>query len=69
VKTAASGLGPEDLAELRMRGAAPAGPPPALPAPAGTALPAGAVIEVDRAVDVNGDGICREGLDQSIQLV
>jgi transposase InsO family protein len=55
VKTVASSLGPEDLAELRMRGAAPAGPPPALPAPVGGALPAGAVIEVDRAVDVNGD--------------
>jgi hypothetical protein len=38
-----------------MRGAAPAGPPPALPAPVGSALPAGTVIEVDRAVDVNGD--------------
>jgi hypothetical protein len=55
VKTVASGLGPEDLAELRMRGAAPAGPPPALPAPAASDLPAGTVIEVDRAVDVNGD--------------
>jgi len=55
VKTVASGQGPEDLAELRMRGAAPAGPPPALPAPSGSVLPAGAVIEVDRAVDVNGD--------------
>jgi hypothetical protein len=55
VKTAASSLGPEELAELRMRGAAPAGPPPALPAPSGSDLPAGTVIEVDRAVDVNGD--------------
>ena len=55
VKTVASGLGPEDLAELRMRGAAPAGPPPALPAPATSTLPSGTVIEVDRAVDVNGD--------------
>ena len=55
VKTTASGPGPEDLAELRMRGAAPAGPPPALPAPAASALTAGAVTEVDRAVDVNGD--------------
>ena len=55
VKTVASSLGPEELAELRMRGAAPAGPPPARPAPSGSALPAGTVIEVDRAVDVNGD--------------
>jgi transposase InsO family protein len=55
VKTVASSLGPEELAELRMRGAAPAGPPPALPAPAGSALPAGTVIEVDRTIDVNGD--------------
>ena len=30
-------------------------PDPALPAPASSALPAGTVIEVDRAVDVNGD--------------
>jgi hypothetical protein len=55
VKTIASSLDTEDLAELRMRGAAPAGPPPAMPAPARTApLPAGTVIEVDRAIDVNG---------------
>ena len=55
VKTVPSGLDAEDLAELRMRGAAPAGPPPATPAPSRAgALPAGAVIEVDRIVDVNG---------------
>ena len=55
VKTVPSSLDAEDLAELRMRGAAPAGPPPALPAPARAgALPAGTVIEVDRAVDGNG---------------
>ena len=55
VKTVPSSLDAEDLAELRMRGAAPAGPPPALPAPArADALPAGTVIEVDRAVDANG---------------
>jgi transposase InsO family protein len=53
-KTVPSSLGPEDLAELRMRGAAPAGPPPAMPAPARADLPAGTVIEVDRAVDADG---------------
>jgi transposase InsO family protein len=55
VKTVPSSLSPEDLAELRMRGAAPAGPPPAMPAPARAALPAGTVIEVSRTVDVNGN--------------
>ena len=55
VKTVPSSLDAEDLAELRMRGAAPAGPPPAMPAPArADALPAGTVIEVDRTVDANG---------------
>ena len=55
VKTMPSSLDAEDLAELRMRGAAPAGPPPAMPAPArADALPAGTVIEVDRAVDASG---------------
>ena len=55
IKTVPSSMDAEDLAQLRMRGAAPAGPPPAMPAPArAAALPAGAVIEVDRAVDVNG---------------
>jgi len=40
VKTVPSSLDAEDLAELRMRGAAPAGPPPAMPAPArAVALP------------------------------
>ena len=34
VKTVPSSLNAEDLAELRMRGAAPAGPPPSTPAPA-----------------------------------
>jgi len=54
-KTVPSSLDPENLAELRIRGAAPAGPPPAMPAPAraGT-LPAGTVIEVSRAIDVGG---------------
>ena len=56
VKTVPSSLDAEDLAELRMRGAAPAGPPPAMPAPArAAALPAGTVIEVSRTVDVNGN--------------
>jgi transposase InsO family protein len=56
VKTVPSSLGAEDLAELRMRGAAPAGPPPAMPAPARAgALPAGTVIEVSRVVDADGN--------------
>jgi hypothetical protein len=56
LKTVPSALDAEDLAELRMRGAAPAGPPPAMPAPArAAALPAGTVIEVSRTVDVNGN--------------
>jgi hypothetical protein len=38
-----------------MRGAAPTGPPPAMPAPARATLPAGTVIEVSRTVDVNGN--------------
>jgi len=55
VKTVPSGLAAEDLATLKMRGAAPAGPPPAAPALARAgALPGGTVIEADRAVDVNG---------------
>ena len=55
VKTVPSSLDAEDLATLKMRGAAPAGPPPAAPAPAKAgALPGGTVIEVDRAVDANG---------------
>ena len=56
VKTVPSCLDAEDLATLKMRGATPAGPPPAAPAPARAgALPGGTVIEVNRAVD--GDGI------------
>jgi transposase InsO family protein len=56
VKTVPSSLNAEDLAELRMRGAAPAGPPPAMPAPArAAALPAGTVIEVVRTVDADGN--------------
>jgi transposase InsO family protein len=55
VKTVPSSLNAEDLATLKMRGATPAGPPPAAPAPAKAgALPGGTVIEVDRAVDGNG---------------
>ena len=48
VKTVPSSLDAEDLATLKMRGASPAGPPPAAlsPAKAG-ALPGGTVIEVD----------------------
>jgi transposase InsO family protein len=55
VKTVPSSLDAEDLATLKMRGAIPAGPPPAAPAPARAgALPGGTVIEVDRTVDANG---------------
>jgi hypothetical protein len=54
-RTVPSSLDAEDLATLKMRGAAPAGPPPAAPAPAKDGvLPGGTVIEVDRAVDING---------------
>jgi transposase InsO family protein len=56
IKTVPSSLDAEDLAELRMRGAAPAGPPPAMPAPARTGiLPAGTVIEVSRTVNADGN--------------
>ena len=55
-ETAPSCLDAEDLAALKMRGAGPASPPPAAPAPAKAGTPpGGTVIEVDRAVD--GDGI------------
>jgi transposase InsO family protein len=56
VKTVPSNLSAEDLRELSMRGAHPAGPPPATAsvARAGT-LPAATVIEVDRHVDINGN--------------
>jgi len=54
-RTVPSCLDAEDLAALKMRGAAPAGPPPAAPAPRNSgALPGGTVIEVDRSVDGNG---------------
>jgi transposase InsO family protein len=55
VKTVPSCLDAEDLATLKLRGASPAGPPPAAPSPAKAgALPGGTVIEVDRSVDGNG---------------
>jgi hypothetical protein len=57
VKTVASNLTEQELTELLMRGARPAGPPPASPSPSrlpSGALPADAVIEVDRKVDDNG---------------
>jgi transposase InsO family protein len=54
-RTVPSCLGAEDLAALKMRGASPAGPPPAAPAPRNAgALPGGTVIEVDRSVDGSG---------------
>ncbi len=56
IKTVPSSLTAEELAELRMRGASPAGPPPATPALArARALPGGTVIEVDRNIDCNGN--------------
>ena len=56
VKTVPSNLTAEDLRNLSMRGARPAGPPPAAAsvARAGT-LPAATLIEVDRIVDTNGN--------------
>jgi hypothetical protein len=56
VKTVPSNLDAEDLRNLSMRGARPAGPPPAMAsvARAGT-LPAATVVEVDRHVDTDGN--------------
>jgi hypothetical protein len=55
LKTVPSRLSAEDLQELRMQGAPPAGPPPAPPAPdRASTLPAGAAIEVDRTVGADG---------------
>jgi hypothetical protein len=54
-RTVPSSLDAGHLATLKMRGASPAGPPPAAPAPARAgALPGGTVIEAGRAVDANG---------------
>jgi hypothetical protein len=55
-RTVASNLTAEDLLELRLRGANPAGPPLATPAAvrAGDLHP-NAVIEIDRAVDASGN--------------
>jgi transposase InsO family protein len=56
VKTVPSNLGAEDLRDLSMRGARPAGPPPATASVArADTLPAATVIEVDRHVDTNGN--------------
>ncbi|WP_433206426.1 IS481 family transposase [Nocardia sp. CA-107356] len=55
IKTAPSNLHVDDLHELRMRGARPAGAPPAAPRLAGSrALSAGAAVEGDRLVDRDG---------------
>ena len=54
VKTVASALSTEDLHELRLRGATPAGPPPATGVPRNRSLAGGTVIEVDRTVDASG---------------
>jgi hypothetical protein len=55
VKTVPSNLDAEDLRDLSMRGARPAGAPPATASVGGAGtLPAAAVIEVDRHVDSNG---------------
>lgn len=73
VKTVPSILNAEDLATLKVRGASPAGPPPAAPAPGKAgALPVGTVIEVDRAVDSNGAadlaGVADSRLDPSSSI-
>jgi transposase InsO family protein len=54
VRTLPSNLSTQDLHELRLRGAVPAGPPPADTATRNRSLPAGAVVEVDRTVNVDG---------------
>ena len=55
IKTVPSNLHADDLHNLRMRGAHPAGPPPAQATPAGLdQLPAGTAIELDRVLDVEG---------------
>jgi len=60
VKTVASNLDLADLHELRLRGARPAGPPPATTfATRDAALAAGSAVEIDRAVD--SSGICQLG--------
>jgi integrase-like protein len=55
VKTVASNLSASDLHELRMRGATPAGAPPATASTRNSELPAGAVVEIDRTVDPSGN--------------
>jgi len=54
VKTVTSALSTEDLHELRLRGATPAGPRPATGVPRNRPLPGGTVIDVDRTVDASG---------------
>jgi transposase InsO family protein len=55
VRTVPSNLNAEDLQHLAMRGARPAGPPPAPSSPARlNTIPAGTVIELDRALDEGG---------------
>lgn len=53
VRTLPSNLPTEDLHELRLRGAVPAGPPPADPAVRNRSLPGGAAVEVDRTVNAD----------------
>lgn len=55
VKTVPSNLDAEHLHQLKLRGARPAGPPPALPAVDRVGdLPSHQVLEVERTVDPNG---------------
>ncbi|WP_327584615.1 integrase core domain-containing protein [Nonomuraea sp. NBC_00507] len=60
VKTVPSNLDADDLHELTLRGAHPAGPPPAVTAVQQLDdLPAGAVIELDRRLDGEGNATLR----------
>jgi hypothetical protein len=54
VRTLPSNLSTDDIHELRLRGAVPAGPPPADPAVRDRCLPGGTAVEVDRTVNAYG---------------